>query len=305
LTPSRGADYAQIVTRRALLFSAFLVACSSGAMPPAPPDRFSPPRDAARDEEEPWVDAEPVDPPDAAADQATDAAQDAAADADPDGPSRIDGPAPDTGCKLGTADHCASCTDRCPGPTSGVSTERTCTAAKCDIRCLAEFYDVNGNVADGCEAADDVPVHDTEATAAAMATAALGDCDPIQRTAAVLPSDARKHAPSPTDRPDGRPDFFVLEIKDTGCVINATVTVLLTTLPAAASYELSSIYVCQDGRRMASTTRTVAGGTSAVLNPSTSCTALGMGDDSGTLFVYVRKLSGPHSDETYEIEIEP
>jgi hypothetical protein len=127
----------------------------------------------------------------------------------------------------------------------------------------------------------------------------------VQHTAAVLPSDDRPHAQAPTTRAEGRPDFFVLEISDAGCVINATVTVLLTSMPAAARYELSSIYECLDGTRMPTDTRTVAGGTSTVLNPSTSCSLWGMGNDSGKLLVYVRKVSGPHSDETYELEIEP
>lgn len=288
-----------------------LVACSSGKVVPPQQDNGPSRHDGAADREPATPDGPPADGDpdgparDAAGDGAPrDAAADGAHDAGPDGP-RPDVRAPDAGCTLGTADDCASCGDRCPGPASGMTTERICAAARCDIRCKGEFYDVNGDVADGCEAADDTPIHADEATAATIGVGAVGDCDPIQTTAAVLPSDGRKHAQPPSDRPQGRPDFFKLEIKDAGCTINATVKVLLTSMPASATYELSSIYECKDGTRMTSTSRTVSGGTSTVLDPSTSCTLWGMGDDSGTLMIYVRKLSGPHSADTYEIEVEP
>src|SRR5262245_57720990 len=65
-------------------------------------------------------------------------------------------------CGLGTADHCGTCANTCPGIDT-IWTQRTCSSADstgtCDIMCLGEWYDLDGNAMNGCEA-EDQPVQD-------------------------------------------------------------------------------------------------------------------------------------------------
>ena len=77
--------------------------------------------------------------------------------------STDDAIAPDTAppCTVGTPDNCKQCGDKCPGPVGTQHTQRVCLSPDCSIQCLGEHYDVNGQVVDGCEAMDDLPIHDS------------------------------------------------------------------------------------------------------------------------------------------------
>lgn len=211
---------------------------------------------------------------------------------------------PDQGppCQLGTPSDCKNCGDVCPGSDS-LSTVRVCrSGGVCDIECLEEFYDVNGDVLDGCEIEDDKPVHDVESAAKNMGS--VEDCDNKQSTTAIMPSDARRHQKAPTDRPQGRGDWFKLHIADKSfCVVDASATVSLAGLSSAASYRVTGHYTCDNGSKMTPVTKTINGGSSTTVAPSTSCTTLG--DDSGTILIEVVKLSGPHSKASYTVSIEP
>jgi hypothetical protein len=204
-------------------------------------------------------------------------------------------------CATGTADNCASCGDTCP-PTTPLAAVRVCLAGRCNIQCQGEAYDVNGSVADDCEAKDDLPIHETMSNARDLGL--VTDCDGVQQTTATLPSDDRLHLVAPTDRANGRPDWFKLRISDqVFCILEAATTVRLTGLPATAFFRVTATYVCKDGRQLNPDARTGYGGTTLQLNPPVGCTTVG--DDSGTLYVKVAKESGPHSASSYTVEIQP
>jgi hypothetical protein len=220
-------------------------------------------------------------------------------DARPDG-RRDDGGS----CTLGTADNCASCGNVCPPGKDSPSTARVCLSSKCDIQCKAESYDVNGDVADGCEADDDLPIHDT--TAAAKSLGQVSDCQDSPVTAtAVMPSDDRLHLVAPTARPSGRADWYKLHIDDKAfCVVEAEVKVSLKSLPPSALYRAVAYWVCDSGAQLASESASGNGGGELLLNPSTTCTTVG--DDSGTLYIKIsRDPGGAHSAASYTVEIKP
>src|SRR5262245_21867706 len=102
-------------------------------------------------------------------------------------------------CTLGTPDHCGKCTTSCPGandartqPTGANATP----SGTCDITCKGEFYDLDGNAANGCEA-EDPKVQDTEATALPVA---LPDANPTT-IQGLMYGDTREHDVPPVSRP--------------------------------------------------------------------------------------------------------
>ncbi len=170
------------------------------------------------------------------------------------------------------------------------------------MECLGESYDVNGDVLDGCEQGDDLPIHDVESAAKSLGN--VKDCDNKKTVTARMPSDDRKHQKAPTDRANGRTDWFEMHISDESfCVVDASASVNLQNLPAASSFRLTAHYQCDNGTTVTPVVKTVKGGTTTTLAPSTSCTTIG--DDSGTIQIVVEKLSGPHSSASYTIAIEP
>ncbi len=207
----------------------------------------------------------------------------------------------DLGCALGTPDHCASCSDVCPpgkDPGGGV---RVCEGGKCQLQCDGEQYDVDGKVDNGCEVKDDLPVHESASDARDLGQ--VSDCGDAVTATGVLPSDDRKHLQAPTDRPQGRPDWFKLHVGDDYCLVNGDVKVSLAALPAGGSYRATAYWKCDSGATLVPDAKTGSGGQTLQLAPAVSCTTIG--DDSGTLFVSVEKLSGPHSDATYSVELTP
>jgi len=211
---------------------------------------------------------------------------------------------PDLGpaCEVGTLDNCAHCGDRCPGADTP-TTARICrTGGICDIECKDEYYDVNGDAQDGCELADDLPIHDGP-----NATKNLGsveDCDNAQTAAARIPSDDRNHQKAPTERKLGRADWFSLHIADKSfCIMEVDVTFNLAKLPSAATFRLTVNYLCDNHANTTPVTRTVKGGTSTTLSADTGCTS--MSDDSGKVQIGIERLSGPHSQASYSISIQP
>lgn len=208
----------------------------------------------------------------------------------------------DAGCDLGTVAHCASCGNACPGPDS-TSTARACVAGQCAILCKGEHYDVNGSATDGCEVQDDLPLHDGKTSAKDLGS--VSDCDSNKKTGSgVLPSDGRKHVAAPTDRPNGRADWFKLAIDDTPvCFLIPSVKVSFAALPSGATYRAKAYYACDKGLELPADTLSASGGSSVTLAPSTNCTTIG--DDSGTVYVEIYKESGPASGATYSVEITP
>ena len=214
--------------------------------------------------------------------------------------------APDTApCALGTVDNCSKCGDVCPGKKAKF-TLRICQSGICQIQCHGEHYDVDGQLKNGCEFSDDTPIHENFSAAKSMGN--VDDCAKTKTATAVLPSDTRKHTTAPTDRPNGREDWFKLHITDKAfCLTEAHVDVKLTGLPASAAFQIEAYYLCDGGKqtKTKTVTKTGYGGTSLKLLPSTACTTGGLGDNSGTVYVRVLKTSGPHSSGKYTVEIMP
>ena len=219
----------------------------------------------------------------------------------PDGPP----PTPDAPkCALGTVDHCSKCGDVCPGK-DVKNTLRACEKGVCQIQCEAEYYDVDGQVTNGCEFPDDSPVHENVYAAKAIYQG-VDDCAKTKTASAVIPSDARKHTTAPTNRPNGREDWFKLHITDTNwCLTEAQVDIKLSGLPASAAFKIEAYYLCDNGKQTKTVTKTGYGGNSFKLVPSTACTTVSLGKDHGTVYVRVQKTSGPHSNGKYIVEIMP
>ena len=218
---------------------------------------------------------------------------------DPDGPP----PTPDAACPLGTVDHCSKCGDVCPGK-DVKNTVRVCEKSACDIQCQGEYYDVDGQISNGCEFTDDTPVHENKYVAVDMGS--VDDCAKTKTTSAVMPSDGRKHTSAPTSRPNGREDWFKLHITDTTwCVTEARVDVKLSGLSASAAFTVEAYFLCDAGKQTKTITKTGYGGNTFTLVPSTACTTGSLGKDSGSVYVRVAKTSGPHSNGKYTVEIMP
>lgn len=139
----------------------------------------------------------------------------------------------DGGCEKGTVDNCSKCGESCPPGQDTAATSRTCISGECNIECKEEYYDVNVDAKDGCEAMDDLPIHDSQAEAASFDMADVTDCNgDSQSTTAVIPSDDRLHLKAPTARANGRADWFKLHINDKpGCIVDGKVHISLASLP--------------------------------------------------------------------------
>lgn len=214
-----------------------------------------------------------------------------------------DGRPPDSaGCALGTPDHCGACGKACPPGHDPQGAIRVCLAGSCELQCLEEAYDVDGQVANGCEVEDDLPIHDLAQTARDLG--AVSDCGNAVSAQGLLPSDGRVHVKSPNDRANGRADWFKLHITDNGgCVVDASIAISLASLPTGVSVRGTAYWRCDDGKVLASVSQVSGGGSSLSLEPGTACTWLG--DDSGTLFLELRRESGPHTAQGYTLAIEP
>ncbi len=227
----------------------------------------------------------------------------APADAPRDGPpgdvGPQDGPPAEGTCTKGTPDNCAFCGDTCPGPDDS-ATARACVSGTCTIACKGDNYDVNGKIADGCEVADPLAKHTTEATAKDLG--AVSDCDPVKKAAGTLLSDSRHHVTPPNDREQGGYYWFKLAITDkTWCALSASATVSFAALPKAAKYSVMAHYVCKkDGKKLPATSKSANGGKSLTLNPKNDCKG---SDDGGTLFLRIHKATGKkaHSSAKHQI----
>ena len=226
-------------------------------------------------------------------------------DADqPDGPTMTgDGSGSGSGCMLGTPDHCGSCTMACPGM-DGASTQRTCSGststATCGIVCGGEFYDVDGNAANGCEA-EDVPVQDTAGTAVAImlpnVTGGTGACtganNPCTQTGQIY-GDARFHEEPPLSRVLGRDDWYVVTAVGAGAGGTMVACLGITNFPADNRYE---VCIGNSGSTTPTSCMTVIGGGSSVcVSPPTPA-------DAGTFFVRISKASGSLTLNKYALYV--
>ncbi len=216
-------------------------------------------------------------------------------------------PFEDGGCEKGTVDNCKQCGDTCPPGEDTSTTARICASGECDIQCKEEYYDVNVDPKDGCEAVDDLPIHDSQTEAAPFDKPDVTDCNgDSQSTTAMIPSDDRQHLKAPTSRTNGRADWFKLHINDNpGCIVDGKVHISLASLPSTGFYRVAAFYICDGGTELTADSQTGYGGTNLYLSPSVNCTGGGMGDDSGTLYIKVLKESGAHSNNSYTVNVTP
>lgn len=210
----------------------------------------------------------------------------------------------DAGCQLGTPTNCSFCGDVCPPGSDSASTQRVCLNSKCDIQCKEEYYDVDANSSNGCEAQDDVPVHDIQSSAKDMGK--LKDTGSAVTVTVSMPSDSRKHLKAPTDRLNGREDWFFSHIEDTTFGnLKGIAKLHLSSLPTGSSYSAEVWFECDNGKKPGKSSATVSGGSDKSITPSTKCNTTTIGDDSGKLYIRLVKKSGAHSALQYKVEIIP
>lgn len=212
----------------------------------------------------------------------------------------------DKGCVTGTADHCSKCGDRCPGPDQ-VGTKRLCNGGTCSLECDGHHYDVDGKVSNGCEVLDPWGGHDSEAKAWDLGQ--MTDCStsPTKTVTGNLPSDLRSHVQPPFLRVNGTPKWFKVRLNDVkGCWVNPKITLDVSAMPKAATYQLDPKYVCDHkGNVLHLNSEKNTGGKSFSMSPVIKCTLAS--DDSGVILVKVAKLSpgSVHSAASFKLTIEP
>jgi len=221
-----------------------------------------------------------------------------------------DGTTIDSGgtCTLGTPDHCGNCATKCAG-TDDAQTMRTCSGttatATCGLLCKGEFYDVDGNAADGCEL-EDRPIQDSATTAVTVALPDVNNggtggmrCDGSTNPCTVsgqIYGDARTHeAPTPS-RPMGREDWYKVTAVGTGTPNKVGTCLGISNFPADNQFE---VCVGNDGDTNPATCMTATGGgASACVHPPTAT-------DSGVFYVKVRKTAGTtNSPNKYALYLE-
>ncbi len=204
------------------------------------------------------------------------------------------------GCTLGTPDHCGTCTTVCPG-VDNASTQRTCAASTCGLTCKGEFYDLDGNAANGCEA-EDQPVQDASGTAVAVALPDVNNgtgstaCDGATNPCTVLGqiySDQRTHDSAPTSRPLGREDWYRVTATGNGSPNNNVTACLgITNYPADNQYE---VCIGENNSTSPTTCMTATGGASSV------CVAPAAATSTGTFYVRIRKVAGTNTANQYAL----
>jgi hypothetical protein len=211
-----------------------------------------------------------------------------------------------SGCVLGTADHCGTCDTVCPGMDSA-STLRTCSSntatGTCNITCRGEFYDLDGDATNGCEA-EDQPPQDMVVTAVMIAlpnvnngsgsTACDGATNPCTHAAQIY-SDTRLHENAPTMRGLGREDWYQLVATGAGGSGQVGACLGITNFPADDRFE---ICIGDNGSTNPTTCATAIGST-----PST-CVAPPTAADSGTFYIRLRKLSGSNTANKYALYVQ-
>jgi len=206
------------------------------------------------------------------------------------------GPPP---CTLGLPNTCASCTDICPGNDDKQS-QRTCENRKCGVACKADYYDVDNDEKNGCEVADDLPLHNTEATAKKLAD--IGDNDTCTgcTLTAVIPSDGRRHLTKPEDRSEGIPDYYKVYIDDGWYSLAPYVRVDASPMSSGIKLTVKGTFLCKSDKSTKFTkTMTVTGGSSNEMTLDSDCPT---SDDSGDLTIEVKKTGKTtHTKEEYTL----
>jgi hypothetical protein len=208
------------------------------------------------------------------------------------------GDGPIVPCTLGTPDHCGTCATVCPPGADDVGTKRTCSLptafGTCDISCKGEYYDVNGDLADGCEALDE-PLQDTTLTAVVVSLPTS------QNIVAKVYGDNRTHDTAPTMRPTGREDWYKVNVTGTGDAASGPTACLgITNFPGDNMFE-----VCLSTKGAASflqpNCKTATGMMNDMASTSQCVSFANSASEAGTYYVRVRKLSGSWTALSYAL----
>ncbi len=198
-------------------------------------------------------------------------------------------------CTLGTADHCGSCDTVCPGATDG-GTTRVCsdstTTATCDIVCTGEWYDLNGDINDGCEAQDPI-VHDSPDAAVPETATTAGATVPAPYW--YVYDDARMHDVAPTTRPTGREDWYVVSNPDG----TPKACLSISNFPTDDEFE-----VCITNNGISNIENTQCKTIVSTTGSGSDCVTPAMTGNNGKYWVRVRKLSGSNSPDGYALFIQ-
>jgi hypothetical protein len=221
---------------------------------------------------------------------------DASSDAKGSGTSEGGGASDSGMCMLGTITDCGMCGNACP-PTDMNTAKPTCSdatsTATCDIECTGEHYDLDGQVANGCEA-EDLPIQDSPTTAVAVM---LPDATAKNITAPMY-GDKRQHDSDQAARQFGREDWYV--VTASGANAGGGMTACLSAVNFPADNELE-VCITQNG----STTIDAAGcktysvaadAGSACVNPDNMSTI-----ETGTFYVRVRRTAGTSNANQYAL----
>jgi hypothetical protein len=213
---------------------------------------------------------------------------------------------PDFGqpCTTGTANACSSCTDVCPGK-DDQATIRSCENKTCGIKCRGDYYDVNENSTDGCEAKDDVNANHSESQALDLGM--IDDCNAGKTVTGRLPSDNRAHEGDSSERKNGLPDYYKLVIDDTGglttwCAIEPYFRLDLGAMTGDIQIRMTVTYGCKNGTAsFTPKSVTVSAGASGEIQIDDADDCDGSDDDLD-LVIKVEKVSGQnHSGDEYTI----
>jgi hypothetical protein len=201
-------------------------------------------------------------------------------------------------CTLGTNDHCGACDHACRA--SDKSTKYACsdgtTSATCLITCLAEYYDLNGDANDGCEAQDPT-VQDTAASAVIVSLPDANDptfkTNPLNILGYVY-GDGRPHESPPTSRPFGREDWYHVTAVGNGTGMGMGACLGISNFPPDDTFE-----VCisdNNGNTFPATgcKPVKGGGASACVVPTGN-------PNAGVYYVRVRKTDGSNTADGYAL----
>ncbi len=206
------------------------------------------------------------------------------------------------GCVLGSGDHCGACGTSCPPGADDGGTLRTCSdstaAGACGIVCRGEAYDVDGQLANGCEAIDQ-PIQDSSLAAVAITLPNVAN-DPAMLTnprnlAAQIYGDARVHESAPAQRVLGRDDWYKVTAVGAGDAASGMTACLgITNFPADDQFQLC---ISDSGQAVfgAAGCKLVAGGAASVCVPPPALT------DAGTYYVRVHKMAGSNTANQYAL----
>ena len=181
----------------------------------------------------------------------------------------------------------------------------TCSSATstgtCTLTCVGEYYDMDGDSSNGCEA-QDVPVQDTAATAVAVAlpnvTGGTGACTNTNNPCTIVGqiySDDRAHAASPTMRTLGRDDWYVITATGTGTPNHMGTCLGIPSYPADNIYE---VCISANGSTMPTMCGTTTGG------GASACVTAPGNPDAGTFYISVHKMSGTRTPLNYYLYVE-